>query len=152
MDRRYLRYPTLQMSRKRRYNQRNFSNYGKTFIFCLTSPAEFVIIEGEGEKMNEPNKKVISGVVTEAYPHDERHLIVIVRGSLPKSYFYFFVQRGTLITMGDQARLNFITKKFYIIQDYFGYPFKKFKMELDPWPDKLLATVMADSPIFGDPK
>lgn len=106
--------------------------------------------------MTEPKQHkegIITGVVTEAYHHDKRHFIVIVRSSVNKSYFYFFTQRGSLITMGDQARLDFNKMEFYIIQDYFGYPFKKFRLELDPWPDtNFLQKLMAENPIFEEPK
>lgn len=55
-----------------------------------------------------------TGIVVEAYDHDSRHRILVVRSRETKTHHFFYISKITPVDFGDTIQMNFPENKFHI--------------------------------------
>lgn len=88
-----------------------------------------------------PTDQIATGIVVEAYNHDESHRILTVRLCEFKCHFFFYVKRDLGISFGDTIKINLPKEKFAVIRKPVE---QSFEFECLPFPGTLLLELISE--------
>jgi len=90
-----------------------------------------------------------TGVVVEAYDHDTRHRVLVVRSRESREHHFFYISRVTPVDFGDILKMNFQKNEFHIRR---GNSKLTYKINPLVFPGHLLWELISDYTNNGDQK